>query len=547
MKVMNVIRNVRNTLTGVTASLSAAAFMLSAAVMMTGSLTACTQDEDGAGGGTSGYLVISVNDGGIAGEDGAMTRTTDAALAAAFVTGDAIGIYAWDGEDVIATNAKYVLGADGEWHADAPVAYKSTYTYCAYYPFRSDHGYTPANSGAVDVRFADFITDAGGKFWYADQSTTAAHKGSDLCTSQGTHVGSYNRVTFTMAHKRALAVIDNVGAAVFTGDNIPLPVGDECHFIMKASTATSFTAGGTTFSLTAAAGQYAIRDMKSFDYLTFTAIEDGTFTLSIPAAVNTSYITSVSYSLDDGANWTTTANSASVVTITTPTVTAGNKVLWKGTAVKYGISSSAYARFTSTAAYEVSGNIMSLLYGDSFSGQVSLSGKTYCFYGLFLNSTGLTTPPVLPATTLAVNCYQNMFYGCTALTTTPTLPAKAAAQYCYAGMFQGCTGLTSTQPVSATTLANYCYQNMFYGCTALTTTPTLPATTLATACYTQMFYNCSSLNTVTAAFTTTPGTSYTNNWLYGVAAEGTFYKKTAATWNVVNVHGVPSGWTIVRY
>ena len=57
-------------------------------------------------------------------------------------------------------------------------------------------------------------------------------------------------------------------------------------------------------------------------YLTFEALEDGTFSFT-----NTGTPTgSVSYSLDNGTTWTTLGAGSS-----TPTITAGSKVLWKGT------------------------------------------------------------------------------------------------------------------------------------------------------------------------------------------------------------------------
>ena len=45
-------------------------------------------------------------------------------------------------------------------------------------------------------------------------------------------------------------------------------------------------------------------------------------------------------------------------------------------------------------------------------------------------------------------------------------------------------------------------------------------------------------------FTTKPTTSYTNNWVSGVSANGTFVKNSAATWDVNGVSGIPTGWTI---
>ena len=62
-----------------------------------------------------------------------------------------------------------------------------------------------------------------------------------------------------------------------------------------------------------------------------------------------------------------------------------------------------------------------------------------------------------------------------------------------------------------------------------------------------MFNSCSNLNYVKAAFTTTPANTYTNGWLIGVAATGTFYKNSAASWDVTGVNGIPSGWTVETY
>ena len=114
-------------------------------------------------------------------------------------------------------------------------------------------------------------------------------------------------------------------------------------------------------------------------------------------------------------------------------------------------------------------------------------------------------------------------------------------------MFNGCTALTDAPDLPATALANSCYSEMFEGCTSLTTAPELPATELVSYCYQEMFNNCSNLDYVKAAFTTEPSLAYTTDWLYGVAATGTFYKNSAASWNVTGVSGVPSSWTVETY
>ena len=168
-----------------------------------------------------------------------------------------------------------------------------------------------------------------------------------------------------------------------------------------------------------------------------------------------------------------------------------------------------------------------------------------CYEAMFSGCTGLTSAPELPVTTLADYCYTLMFNGCTGLTSAPELPATTLADWCYHGMFQGCTGLTSAPELPATTLADWCYRGMFQGCTGLTTAPELPATTLTEGCYYEMFKGCTKLNYIKALFTTTPSSSYTENWVAGVAAKGTFVKSGSAIWDETGDDGIPSGWTII--
>lgn len=335
------------------------------------------------------------------------------------------------------------------------------------------------------------------------------------------------------------------------------------------------------------------------NYLKFTALESGTFTLTIDALVTSEILQSVSYSVDNGATWVTTNNSSNAVTITTPTVQAGGSVLWKGLGIgtSYSYADNSKSAFSSTGTFNVSGNLLSLLYGDNFenytafdsgaygtpnlfkgcttiidaselilpSGLVercfhqmfdecsgltsapSLTAMTlanYCYYRMFRHCTSLTEAPELPATTLAGYCYYTMFGACLSLTSAPSLPSTSLAPYCYVTMFSGCSSLTNAPALPATTLASNCYQGMFMSCTSLVTAPVLPATTLVANCYRQMFYNCSNLTHVKAMFTTTPGSSYTLNWMRNVSSSGTFVKNASATWNVSGYNGIPSGWTV---
>lgn len=125
----------------------------------------------------------------------------------------------------------------------------------------------------------------------------------------------------------------------------------------------------------------------------------------------------------------------------------------------------------------------------------TIMGYGSCNY-MFQECTSLTTPPALPATTLAEICYASMFEYCTGLTITPVLPANAMAKDCYSYMFKNCTSLTASTELPATILADGCYYGMFNACHSLMIAPSiLPATTLSDNCYREMFYWCTGLTT----------------------------------------------------
>ena len=202
-----------------------------------------------------------------------------------------------------------------------------------------------------------------------------------------------------------------------------------------------------------------------------------------------------------------------------------------------------------------------------------------CYSGMFSGCTGLTSLPanLLPAESLYYFCYEKMFSGCTSLTTLPPtlLPATGLTSNCYSGMFSGCTGLTTLPPnlLPATQLRENCYKEMFRGCTSLNTLPAtllpatrlwqgcyyqmfancsslpsapdLPATTLVSECYYQMFWECHFLSSVKCLATDNINQDCTNDWLYHVWSNGTFYAANAAVWGSGR-SGIPNGWTRVN-
>ena len=210
-------------------------------------------------------------------------------------------------------------------------------------------------------------------------------------------------------------------------------------------------------------------------------------------ASDTSVAKTISVSTDEGSTWTDVTSTTGDTTLAT--LNTGDKLLIKGSNTAYA-TSSYYNYFTSSGQFNVEGNIMSLIYGDNFIGQTTLS-ETHIFKQLFYYNENVvdTSNIILPATTLTERCYDGMFRGCTSLTTAPELPATTLANYCYYSMFSHCASLTTAPELPATTLANYCYLYIFSDCTSLTTAPELPATTLASNCYESMFWNCTSLTT----------------------------------------------------
>ena len=176
---------------------------------------------------------------------------------------------------------------------------------------------------------------------------------------------------------------------------------------------------------------------------------------------------------------------------------------------------------SSTATFNVRGNIMALVDEEEFESKTTLvspftfarlfSGSKVvdasglrliattlsenCYRSMFSGCNMLTALPNLPATTVTPSCYRGMFEGCTSLTTSSVLPALVAQENCYDYMFSGCTSLTTINMPAATTLATYCYNGMFSGCTSLVNVPNLPAATTAQHCYINMFKNCTSIVT----------------------------------------------------
>ena len=381
-----------------------------------------------------------------------------------------------------------------------------------------------------------------------------------------------------------LAICPNI-ASITINATTPPTLGNEvfyetnnCPIYVPAESVSAYQSAWSEY----ASRIQAIPTPTPKNYLRTIARDSGTISLVIGSGVSTSSLTSISYSLDSGSTWVTSANTdGASVTLETPTLANGDVVYWKGDGVQLATNTNGgtYTSFSSSTNYDVEGNVMSLLAGDNFENAELASGYTYHLANLFrantkvINASGMTIPSmkmygndcnnmftgctnlVTAPSIINPTAYENgqngffkrMFASCTSLTVPPQLPSLVLAQYCYSDMFNGCTSLPTAPQLPATTLAARCYYNMFTKCTSLTTAPELPATTLASSCYQSMFKSCTSLNNITCLATDISASNCTFTWLYGVSANGTFTKNpNMSSWGS-GVSGIPNGWTVEDY
>jgi uncharacterized protein YjdB/uracil-DNA glycosylase len=268
------------------------------------------------------------------------------------------------------------------------------------------------------------------------------------------------------------------------------------------------------------------------------------------------------YSLDGGENWQVMTSGSGDKTIAT--LNSGDTMLVKCVTNAWASDYNKCNSFYSTKNIKVYGNIMSLLYGDNFTGQTSATTKC-ALCGIFFGTTSPSSANpnttlvsannlVLPATTVGVSTYNGMFRVCTNLVDCPRLlPATTLYQDTYSSMFEGCTSLVEGPEIMATTIANTsstsCMQRMF--CmnrnskvtAAMTKSPVLRIVnpTIAGNTYQQLFCGNGSLTEVTIL---AEGTNLSfANWLNNVSSSGVIKKLSATTLTNNSVNGKPSGWT----
>ena len=216
------------------------------------------------------------------------------------------------------------------------------------------------------------------------------------------------------------------------------------------------------------------------------------------------YSNTYSYSYDL-VSWTTVNNKPQSWTLNT-----GDKVYLRSNSTFWGRDNTETFTFSSTKNYNVSGNMLSLMYGDDFVGQTVLketrnygaSGSPWRsgWGGMFRNSTQL------------ISC-ENLII--------PTIN----------------TGTNNT-------LSEGPCQLMFCGCSRMTKSPLLLDSILTKQCYNGMFLECSNLNQVVCLATNISANGCTSGWLRNVAGTGTFIKDANMSSWTLGESGIPSGWTV---
>lgn len=347
------------------------------------------------------------------------------------------------------------------------------------------------------------------------------------------------------------------------------------------------------------------KDSKELpNYLCFTALEDGTFTFRIGSGISVGNYSYIEYSVDECRTWTKVSNTNNVeVTATTPTLSVGDKVYWRGSGVRLNSYSDVNrtCSFSSSGMFNASGELLSIL-------QLGVINPTYSamereFYKLFYGTKIVDASDMLISTAIAVNnccfemfrecilmtyppkilatqaagtdCYSNMFYGCTSLLESIEINISSLSNSCCRGMFYGCTNLVRAKPIHSTSAAGRSLQSMFEnctslktapiiyieeftnthsmdymfnGCTSLETIPILPAQILLDNSYYQLCQNCIKLSYVKMLAIDISASNATFRWMNHVQTIfGIFVKHIDAQWTDTGVSGVPTNWTIIYY
>ena len=300
----------------------------------------------------------------------------------------------------------------------------------------------------------------------------------------------------------------------------------------------------------------------SSKYFTIESLEDGNVVSIKNVSCDTLPV--FYYSTNDGQTWDSiTAEKSKTKAVVT--INNGSKVLFKCTQASLSVAWNYYNCFQCSKNYIVYGNVMSLIWGDSFISNNEFASNTCAnLVALFRDDTHIINASnlILPALTIPGQGYNGMFRGCSNLRKAPKLPATTFLKYTgtttggnYSSMFEGCINLEKAPDLPATTLEVECYQRMFcmnrnsrITTPKMTKSPVLSAAIVPEKAYNDMFKGNGNLAEVTCLATNISASNAVQNWLTNTSLTGTFYKAASMTsWPRSGNNGIPSQWEVYDY
>lgn len=281
------------------------------------------------------------------------------------------------------------------------------------------------------------------------------------------------------------------------------------------------------------------------DYLTFEALNNGVKLLY------TRGTSTFQYSADLGKSWQNWLPESY-----SPILNVGDKLLVK--CVNPVINStSGIGCITSDQErgynYKVSGDIMSMIYGDDAAIHYSLKGYDRCF-NIFLASQRLLDAGdlILKATELAPYCYNQLLYGCNNNIRLPKeLPAENLAANCCRYFSNG--GPYTEMPIIKATSANsYNFYAFLIGSKNITKIDLSSIKRISgNRPLDAAFKNCSALNYIKIGWKQWANpSSLSQSWVEGVSSQGTFvmpYNIEFDPESIRGTNGIPEGWEVKYY
>ena len=355
-----------------------------------------------------------------------------------------------------------------------------------------------------------------------------------VCLAEGTSISIGN---FTQ-NVAATGTFIKDSDATWVSGNGGIPVGwtvknmnQKTQVVDYQNIKSVYTKGRVPIKAIYAKGNILLWEYKySDDYFTIQLLDDGSFSWKMNGS-GASY--TIEYS-KNGGEWTSITSDNAGVSLSG---VSGDKFRFKGLNDRYtNVNSTSYntnySFFDLTVRCNISGNIMSLINGNDFSGTSLTSSNTYAFYALFKPSDTTNGSKLISAEDLILpeascnNCFESMFWG-----------SK--------NMIKGPKFIYVTDTEQSGNNINCCY-NMFKDCILLEEAPELPSDYIPALGYTDMFNGCTNLRYIKCLATRAASSNITD-WVNGVQTRsGLFIKATNSINWTTGVNGIPTNWTVVE-